>query len=228
MEMVTLNSNVISYTISKNINNNMSISIENGEIKIKAPWYLKKEKVNEIIEEKGKLILEKIKEYQNLMVKQNKAVQLLGNYYYLQIQYANICAPQLELKEKYIEIILPNKYKKADKETLLKRLIDKMYKVVAEKEIEQAMERTRKKLGFAPEDYEIKTIKNYLGKCTNDKIIIINPEIVKFNKNIIDYIVLHEFCHLKHKNHSRSFFNMLSEYEHNYKEYEKEILEFHF
>lgn len=228
MEIIKKTGSAVAYTINKNITRNMSISIENGEVIVNVPWYLKREKINEIIEEKRKCILDKIKEYQELMVKENKAVKLLGAYYFLQIKYTNICTPQLNLKENQIEIILPNKYRKTDEKKLVKRLIDKMYKVVAEKHIEEIMEKTRKKLGFAPEDYEIKQIKNCLGKCTNDKTIIINPEIVKFSKEVIEYVILHEFCHLKYKNHSRSFFNMLSIYEPDYKTYEKEILEFHF
>ena len=228
MEMVNLKSSVIPYTISKNINGNMSILIQNGEVIVKVPWYLKREKINEIIEKKKNWILDKIKEYQDIMVKENKAVKLLGAYYFFQIKYANICTPALNLKEKEIEIILPNKYKRSNNEVLVKKLVDKMYKIVAEKEIENAMEKARKKLEIAPEDYEIRQMKNYLGKCTNDKTIIINPEIVKYTRDVIEYVVLHEFCHLKCKNHSRAFFKLLIENEPNYKEYEKQILEFHF
>lgn len=228
MEIVNVKNSVIPYTISKNMNNNMSILIQNGEVIVKVPWYLKKEKINEIIEEKKKWILDKIKEYQDIMVKENKAIKLLGTYYFFQIQYTNICAPALNLKKKEIELILPNKYKKANKNELIKKLVNKMYRVIAEKEIENAMEKARKKLDIAPEDYEIKEMKNYLGKCTNDKTIIINPEIVKYRREIIEYVVLHEFCHLKCKNHSRAFFKLLTDNEVNYKECEKEILEFHF
>lgn len=228
MEMVNLKNSVISYTISKNINSNMSILVQNGEVIVKVPWYLKKEKINEIVEEKKKWILEKIREYQDIMVKENKAIKLLGSYYFFQIKYANICAPTLNLKEKEIEIVLPNKYKKTNSEVLVKKLVDKMYNIVAEKEIENAMEKARKKLQIAPEDYEIKQMKKYLGKCKNDKTIIINPEIVKYRREIIEYVVLHEFCHLKCKNHSRAFFKLLAENEENYREYEKEILEYYF
>ena len=85
MEMVNLKSSVIPYTISKNINGNMSILIQNGEVIVKVPWYLKREKINEIIEKKKNWILDKIKEYQDIMVKENKAVKLLGAYYFFQI-----------------------------------------------------------------------------------------------------------------------------------------------
>ena len=101
--------------------------------------------------------------------------------------------------------------------------IDKMYEQIAKVEVERAMEKTRIILGFAPEDYEIKKIKNALGKC-EDKKITINPEIVKYDRNVIDYIVLHQYCHLKYKTHSKGFINMLKEYEPNFEKYEETIL----
>ena len=59
-----------------------------------------------------------------------------------------------------------------------------------------------------------------LAKCEKNNIYI-NPKIVKFHRNIIDYIILHEYCHLKYKSHCKSFYKMLEEYEENYKEYEE-------
>ena len=97
-----------------------------------------------------------------------------------------------------------------------------MYEKIAEKEIENAMEKTRIMLDMAPEDYEIRKIENTLAVCKNKKITI-NPEIVKYSRDVIEYIVLHEFCHLKYKNHTKSFYNMLKTYMPNYEKIEKKL-----
>lgn len=228
MEIVKRRERLINYTINKNINTNMCISVQNGEVIVKAPWYLKKEKIDEIVENKKKWIMEKIREHEQEKIKQNEHVKLLGEYYSIKIEYKNAIQPSLTLQNHSIIIILPNQYRRVDKKEVLGKIIDKMYQVIATKEIEEVMERTRKMLGFAPEDYEIKRINKALGKCTNSKTILINPDIVKYNKEIINYVVLHEFCHLKCRNHSKSFFTLLAQYEPNYKEHEKEILEYNF
>lgn len=228
MEIVKAKRSYIHYTINKNIKTNMCISVQNGEVIVNAPWYFKKEQIDEIVENKKRWIMEKIKEYEEEKVKQNEYVKLLGEYYSIKIEYKNAIQPSLTLEKHNIVIILPNKYRKIDKKEVLGKIIDKMYKVVAAKEIEEAMERTRKMLGFAPEEYEIKSMKKILGKCTNNRTILINPDIVKYKKEIINYIVLHEFCHLKCKNHSKAFFTILAQYEPNYKKYEKEVLEYNF
>ena len=147
-------------------------------------------------------------------------VPVLGTDYKVKIIYKNIKVAELDVEDKIIKISLPNKYKKANNERILDMAIDKMYEQIAKVEVERAMEKTRILLGFAPEDYEIKKMSEELGRCEENKITI-NPEIVKYDREVIDYIVLHEYCHLKYKSHCKSFIKMLEKYEPNYKKYER-------
>lgn len=147
-------------------------------------------------------------------------VPVLGTDYKVKIIYKNIKVAELDVEDKIIKISLPNKYKKANNERILDIAIDKMYEQIAKVEVERAMEKTRILLGFAPEDYEIRKMSEELGKCEENKITI-NPEIVKYDREVIDYIVLHEYCHLKYKSHCKSFIKMLEKYEPDYKKYER-------
>ena len=147
-------------------------------------------------------------------------VPVLGTDYKVKIVYKNVKCAELDVEDKLIKISLPNKYKKANNERILDIAIDKMYEQIAKVEVERAMEKTRILLGFAPEDYEIRKMNEELGRCEENKITI-NPEIVKYDREVIDYIVLHEYCHLKYKSHCKSYIRMLEKYEPNYKKYER-------
>ena len=149
-------------------------------------------------------------------------VPILGIDYKVKIIYKNIKITELDVEKKTIKISLPNKYKKIQNVEILDLAIEKMYEQIAKVEIERAMEKTRIMLGFAPEEYEISKIKA-LGLCKNNKITI-NPNIVKYNRKIIDYIVLHQYCHLKYKTHSKGFYEMLEKYQPDYKKCEEIIL----
>lgn len=99
-----------------------------------------------------------------------------------------------------------------------------MYTKIAENEIENIMEKARHEFDFAPEDYEIKKIPGALATCNKDlQTFIINPYIVRYSKDIIEYIIFHEFCHLKFKNHTKSFYDMLKKYKPNYETLAKQI-----
>ena len=168
-----------------------------------------------------------VKRKTNLKIAVNSSIErhpvpVLGIDYRVKIIYKNIKITELDIEKKNIIISLPNKYKKIANHEILDLAIEKMYEQIAKVEIERAMEKTRIMLGFAPEEYEIAKIQT-LGTCKNNKITI-NPEIVKYNRKVIDYIVLHQYCHLKFKTHSKSFYKMLEKYEPNYKKCEEILL----
>lgn len=216
---------IIAYTVNKNFNNELYLSVQNGEVIVKAPWYYTNNQIQDIIEEKRQWILNKIKEYEISQEKKyirNEVVKLLGENCKVKINYKNLKKPTLTVEGKNITIYLPNKYKKLNRDEILVKLIEKLYDLVAQTEIETIMEKIRRELGFAPEDYVIKRIENKMADCrTENKIIIINPDIVKYDKETIENILIHEFCHLKYKTHSKKFNEMINQYIKDLEKYSK-------
>lgn len=47
------------------------------------------------------------------------------------------------------------------------------------------------------------------GSCDKDGTIHLNLELIKAPKSCIEYVIIHEMCHLKYLNHSRAFFELL-------------------
>ena len=150
-----------------------------------------------------------------------KTAKIFGENYEIKIIYKKINNPELNLNGKIIEINLPFKYKRNGNINILKLALEKMYDEIARIEIENIMEETRVMLkGLAPENYIIKRIPNRLAKTLKDKTIVINPEIVKYNKEILRYVVLYEFCHLKYRTNTKKFWDMIEKYMPSYEEYE--------
>ena len=120
-----------------------------------------------------------------------KSVKIFGVSYALKIVYKRIKNPKLDLKERQIEISLPIKYKKIENDIIIEILLQKMYDAIANKELEVIMEKVRTTLKFAPDDYKIMRLDKRLGKCLANKLII-NPDIVKYRKDIIEYVVFYD------------------------------------
>ena len=163
-----------------------------------------------------KLLFKKEKAQKDL----ERKVKIFGEEISVKVFYSKIQNPELNLNGNIIYVNLPKKYKKIKNLEIVKIAIDKMYDEIARIEIEKAMEETRIMLkGLAPENFEIKRISNKLATMTKDKTLIINPEIVKYSKQVLKYVILYEFCHLKYKTNCKSFYEMLKNYMSNYEEY---------
>ena len=229
MNLFSNKNNIITYTVNKVGTSSMCVSVQNGEVIINAPWYATNMQIQKVVEEKKQWILNKIAEYEESSKPKRaytkiQIVKVLGKPYDLVVQYKMVKTPSLSFEGTQIQVILPNQYKKMENAEIVTTIMDKMYEKIAEKEIERAMEKTRILMDIAPEDYTIERMNNpfQLAKCINKKIIV-NPDIVMYNREFIDYIVLHEFCHLKYKNHTNSFYNMVKTYIPNFEEIAKEL-----
>lgn len=217
-----MNNEIITYSVNKTNDKELYISVQNGEVLVRAPWYVTRERIQMAVSNKKSWIMKKLKEYERKEENEIslRPIQILGIVYNLKVSYKNISVIECNMENNIIKVNLPKKYKKIDNESMTDILIDKMYFKIAEKELEGIMEKTRLTVGFAPEDYEIVEMKDCLAKCTEDKRILINPRIIKYDRKVIEYIILHEFCHLKYKNHTKSFYNLVERYIPDYSKYE--------
>jgi len=64
-------------------------------------------------------------------------------------------------------------------------------------------------LGLQSKGIRIKGQKHLWGSCGHDQILNFNWRLVKAPKQVLEYVVAHEVCHLKYRNHSDEFWGLL-------------------
>ena len=136
-------------------------------------------------------------------------VSVLRNSLKLNIKYVNTSSIKLNKKETEIDLFLPTKYKNIDNIDIINTSIQKLYNTIAETEIEYSMDMARYILKFSPEDYNIKRLNNEFYKCSKNKITI-NPDIVKYNREIINTTIIQAFCQIKYKQNTKAYKELLN------------------
>lgn len=69
-------------------------------------------------------------------------------------------------------------------------------------------------------------MKRKWGYCNKrQELIKLNSELIKYSIDEIDYVIIHELCHLLEFNHSKNFWNYVKKYKPNYKENTKVLKE---
>ncbi len=100
-----------------------------------------------------------------------------------------------------------------DKDAInVKKHLTAWYRQRAETRFAQEMTKALKRLRLhALPDPRLRLLRmpKRWGSCTAKGEILLNPELIKAPGPCIEYVIVHELCHLKHPNHSTSFFRML-------------------
>jgi predicted metal-dependent hydrolase len=102
------------------------------------------------------------------------------------------------------------KAKKTNPEYLEKRL-NEWYKEKAILHFEELLNSSLEKFNkFKIEKpiLEIRLMQKRWGSCTKSGKIILNTELIKAPKGSIEYVIIHELCHLIYHNHNKDFYNL--------------------
>ncbi|MEH6659839.1 SprT family zinc-dependent metalloprotease [Leeuwenhoekiella marinoflava] len=65
-----------------------------------------------------------------------------------------------------------------------------------------------KKHNVNPSKIEIRKMQYRWGSCSPKGRILLNPELIKAPKACIEYVIIHELCHLVHRDHTKAFFDL--------------------
>ena len=98
----------------------------------------------------------------------------------------------------------------------LKAYLEKILKA----KLTASMERLTKEMGLTPPpSFRIREMKTRWGSChTGKRKITFNLQLVYAPHAVVDYVVVHELCHLWIPNHSPAFYDRVKQYFPNYKE----------
>ena len=208
----------LEYELVRSKIKNMYILIRNGKVIVKAPNNISENRIKDFINSKEEWINKKLKEFEKKSFKEKSYVsgevfKVLGNDYILNIEYGDFEKASVNLDNGYINICVSENCETVK----IKELIEKMYYKIALMIVDKSVKMWKSTLKIAPDVVVIKKLKTAWGKCNSKRKITINPDLMKYDQRVIDYVVLHEFCHLRYMNHSKDFWNMVSKYMPDYK-----------
>jgi len=173
-----------------------------------------------------------------LRVKEDLSIYVTTNYFVGKREISNFIEDNIDSIRNMIRKELKRQNKKNDfyylgqayEVTNKKELenVDKWYRKQAERVFNERFDYIFSKFEGNIEKpiIKIRKMKSRWGVC-NRRLhkITLNLELIKKDISIIDYVIVHELCHLIHFNHSKRFWNLVSYYIPNYKELRKILRE---
>jgi len=99
--------------------------------------------------------------------------------------------------------------------------LKKFYIAKTKEIIKKQVKHYEKIIGVKAKSFSIVESSGTWGTCNSSRVLTFNYRLSMAPINAIDYVVIHELCHLFHMNHDRSFWRKVGAYDKNYKENEE-------
>lgn len=127
----------------------------------------------------------------------------MGRRYRLKIEKGDSC--EVKVDGGYIRVLT-----KDLRSAFVKKLLDEWFRDKAKVQFKKIFDDCVKKYAKsnAPR-LQIRNMKTRWGSLSKGGILTLNIKLIAAAKECIEYVVVHELCHLKHANHDKAFYRLL-------------------
>jgi len=213
MPKVKYGSKQIEYEISveRHLTNTYLQVEQNQPVLYRTPIEISEDEANKDVLKKASWVLKKlalVAEPHTEVIRTGSRIPYLGRRYYVEIHQSE--KSSVEHTGAKITIFL-NECDNTEE------LLYDFYKSKAIEKVKPRFNRWVKLTGLKPSSIKFIKMEKRWGSCTVNNDIHINPEVVKLSWSLIDYLIVHELCHIVHKDHSPEFWKEVEKWLPDYK-----------
>lgn len=202
----------------------IGIRVEPKAIRVAAPLGISKTTLRKLLTSKEKWMIQKIEELRqrpkvpmSQTLGDGKTLYFLGKIYKLRVDQD----PEQNGAEVFCygdEIVISSSSEVPEEH---RDALKKWYITQAEKQIQACIADIAPAIDRKPNRVVLKDQKTRWGSCSSLRNLNFNWRIVMAPPEVLDYVVVHEMCHLIHMNHSKDFWSLVAKLRPGYKEQRK-------
>ena len=200
---------------------------ENGGIHVSAAAYVPAEYVDAFVISKEKWIEEAVRrqrgrrEAEEKTYEEGETFRVLGRNRMLRIKKGETEKAVLAEDELYLTVKETTDYR--GKKRLAEEYLDQMCKEILTEKVKEYVSRLAP-LGVRTPELRFRRMKTRWGSCMPQKgVVTLNLRLLEVPEEAMEYVVLHELCHLLQPDHSRAFYELVARWMPDWKERKKKL-----
>ena len=207
------------YKLIRSKRKTISIVIDKeAQIIVKAPNLVSRKYVDDYVNSKLDWIDKNVKKMSEIAKKRQPKQYDGGEVFMVFGKEYTMCISSFDTAITIREdrIYFPSKFLDDPKEHMIK-----WYKNLAKKYLIKRTEQIAQQVNLTPSKIKITSADKRWGSCSSKKNINFSYKLIMANEMAIDYVIIHELCHLVYMNHSKQFWDTVAGLMPNYKEHKK-------
>jgi len=239
---IKFNNEIIEFELIRRKRKSLCIKVEkNGHVQVVAPINLSKDYILNFVLKKANWIIDKKQEMQKLQSKiikrsfeDNSTFMYLGEEYPIKLIYdEKLNKTVINIKNNNNDGLKKEPYEKSyfeiitntHDEEILKKALEKWYREKTLKIVKERVDLYSHEFTDKVTEIKVKEQKRRWASINIKNEIFFNWRISMAPLEVIDYIVVHEMCHMDFRNHSKDFWRRVGEVMPFYKVYHNYLKE---
>ena len=202
----------------------IALQVKQGQVLVRAPHFVKKQIINDLVQTKSAWLKAKILEQsqvdqQYFDFMQGGSLFFLGQKVRLHITYGKSTDVILAATDEapQITVVLTQRHQQqpinSDLHAIaVKKQLERFFKQQAEAMILPKVDFFSQLTQLEPNAIKIRQYSARWGSCNSKGELSFNYLMMMLPESVIDYIVVHELCHLRFLNHSKDFWHLVNHY----------------
>lgn len=217
LRTVSADGQEISYLLEQKQVKNLNLRIrKNGKVYVSANPLVPVQEIDNFVVQKSSYIIRAINQFRQMQQYQPEPKRYVsGETFYIQGRGLRLAVAQADKDSLisdgvflYLNVKNPEDYEK--KRRMVTKYLDQQCREIFQEELDHLYPLFQKYEIDKPQ-LRIRDMDTRWGSCLPGKgIITLNKRLLKVPRNCIEYVVMHELCHLVHPNHSKHFYQFLT------------------
>ncbi len=211
---ICLGDSGIWYTIVRSARRRKTVSItvhpEKGVL-VAAPMRTPDRELESIVRKRAAWILRKLSEDRPRrparQLATGETLHYLGREVSLLVQFTHDPAPSVSLEAGVLKLACPAGLEEEEREAAMRQTLLSWYMGRAEELMRKSVEQWRSVVGTSPVRISIGDQKTRWGSCSSKGSLRFNWRLAMVDRELADYVAVHELSHLLVANHSAAFWN---------------------
>lgn len=214
----------ISFEINYKKRRSLKIYIDlYGNVEVQAPKGISDEIVIQLLEEKWDWIQQRTKEMKDrILGPQVKVYEHGERFLYIGNEYPILISQDMDIEKDFVVFEgekLHISVKQLEDERI-KQALKRFYYQQCKMLVERGIQTYQGNFKIKPRSIRITNSNNNWGTCDSKRQLTFNWKLAMAPQKVIDYVVVHEMCHMVHLNHDRSFWRLVGKILPNYEQQE--------
>ena len=211
--------------VVRSVRRTAGLHIVGTDLQVRVPEHLGDERVAEILKQKRPWIRSKVAELKRVPPHRTKELvsgesfPYLGRNYRLKVQdghQVGVC-----LSGGYITATIRPTEQGEYQALRIQQYLQNWYRSRALERLQDKTHRYAQQIGVSPAGVSVRNFKSRWGSCDKQGQVVFNWNIIKAPHSAVDYVVVHELCHLIYSNHTKDFWKAVERHAPAYAEQKK-------